>query len=332
MIVHLPLTGLRPAALQQRSRSEMKVILHCGAHRCATTSFQEYLRQNAEPLAGQGIGFWGPLRTRGGLFHGIQPGPVPVGGRNLVKRARGRVQLHLDQSRALGVQQLLVSDENMIGNMRENLRQGALYSGVGERMARFAQAFGAPLSDLALSIRSLDGYWTSALAYAVARGHRLPTDAQLQRLAQAPRSWRDVITDIAAATPGVRLHVLPFETFGARPEAALTALTGLPAPRSHARVRLNASLCLPDLRASLPAPQAAQLPEGSTRWRPFDEAQTAALREQYADDMMWLAAGADGLATLTDDPDKQAAGQNPRHTRLTRGRPDDTERRMARSG
>ena len=72
MIVPFPLTGLRPAALQQRSRSTMRVILHTGAHRCATTSFQEYMRQNAQPLARQGIGFWGPHRTRGGLFHGIQ--------------------------------------------------------------------------------------------------------------------------------------------------------------------------------------------------------------------------------------------------------------------
>ena len=77
MIVQFPTTGLRPAALQQRSRTTMKVILHTGAHRCATTSFQEYMRQNAQPLACQGIGFWGPYRTRGGaLFHGIQPGPA----------------------------------------------------------------------------------------------------------------------------------------------------------------------------------------------------------------------------------------------------------------
>lgn len=310
----------------------MKVILHTGAHRCATSSFQEYLRQNAEVLTPQGIDVWGPQRTRGGLFHGIQPGPAPVTGRDLVQRAHGRVQLHLEQSRDLGVQQLIVSDEDMLGNLRENLRLGTLYSGVGERMARFAQAFGSPLSDVVLSIRSLDGYWTSALTHMVIRGNRLPVAAQLQRLAQARRSWRDVITDIAAAMPGVRLHVLPFETFGARPEAALTALTGMPAPRTHARVRLNASPCLPDLRATLTPQDADQLPEGSTRWRPFDEAQTAALRELYADDMMWLAGGADGLATLVEDPDKLAAGLNPPRIDLTRGRPDDTERRMAGSG
>ncbi|MEX0303697.1 MAG: hypothetical protein AB3N24_14860, partial [Leisingera sp.] len=227
----------------------MKVILHTGAHRCATTSFQEYMRQNAQGLKKQGIGFWGPFRTRNGLFHGIQPGPARVTGRNLAQRARGRLQLQLSTCRDNGVHQLLVSEENMMGTIRENLRLGDLYGGVGERMARFSQAFGRTVTDVALSIRSLDSYWTSALCYAVARGHRVPSEAQLDRLAHAPRSWRDVITDLACAMPDARLHVLPFETFGTRPEAQLAALTGVEAPMTHARVRLNASLCLQDLKA-----------------------------------------------------------------------------------
>lgn len=332
MIVPFPLTGLRPAALHKRPRNAMKVILHTGAHRCATTSFQEYMRQNVPGLNRQGIGFWGPYRTRKGLFHGIQPGPAQVTGRDLVQRAQGRLQVRLAGCRERGISQLLVSEENMIGAVRQNLRLGDLYGGVGERMARYAQAFSGAVTDVALSIRSLDSYWTSGLAYAVARGHKMPTAGSLDRLAYSARSWRDVITDIVAAMPGVTLHVLPFETFGTRPEAALTALTGIKAPRAHARVRLNASLCLQDLRASLPPAAAADLPDGTGRWRPFSDAQTAALREAYADDMMWLAGGADGLAALAQDPDKQAAGTNPPRIALTRGRPDDKQRRMAGSG
>lgn len=332
MIQPFPLTGLRSAAPEQRPRRTMKLILHTGAHRCATTSFQEYLRQNAPALAPQGIAIWGPQRTRGGLFHGIQPVPAAATGRDRVQRAGGRLKLHLQACRGEGVEQLLISDENMLGTLRENLRVGTLYGGAGERMARFAEAFGGAVTDLALNIRSQESYWTSVLTYAVARGHPVPTAAQLARLAAARRSWRDVITDIACAMPGVRLQVLPFEGFGSRPEAQLAALTGVAAPRTHARVRLSTSLCLQDLRASLPAAAAACLPEGSGRWRPFSEVQAAALREAYADDILWLAGGADGTATLVQDPDKQAAGMNPPRTDLTRGRPDDEERRMAGSG
>lgn len=311
----------------------MQVCLHLGAHRCATTSFQEYLRQNAEELEKAGIGFWGPRRTRQGLLHGILPVASAVNSRDLSKRARGRLKMNLNQSRERGIRQLVISDENLIGSVRGNLRLGELYSGVGERMARYGEAFDGALTSVALNVRSLESYWTSALTYAVARGHRMPLPLQLQNLAQSPRSWRDVITDIACAMPGVDIKILPFETFGGRPELQLELLSDCEAPRTHARVRLNASLRLEDLRSHLFETAAGELPEGEGRWRPFDAAQSAALRETYADDLMWLAGGADGLAQLVQDPEQLAAGLNLPQNEVTRGRPHDKEdRRLAGSG
>jgi len=49
-------------------------------------------------------------------------------------------------------------------------------------------------------------------------------------------------------------------------------------------------------------PEPAELPsDGLGHWQPFTKDQTAALRETYADDLFWLTAGADGLAT----PDRE---------------------------
>ena len=71
----------------------MDIILHLGAHRAASTSFQTYLRGADAQLAGQGIGFWGPQRTRKGLFHDLPEQPSnSVRGR----RAAGRVALGED--------------------------------------------------------------------------------------------------------------------------------------------------------------------------------------------------------------------------------------------
>ena len=53
-----------------------------------------------------------------------------------------------------GVRKLLVSDENMIGTVRHNLRKRALYPAIGERMAYFAQAFDGRLKRVVLNIRS----------------------------------------------------------------------------------------------------------------------------------------------------------------------------------
>jgi hypothetical protein len=300
----------------------MDVILHIGAHRCATTSFQHYLRANGARLAEQGIGYWGPLRTRGGLLGGVMNNPCARG---------GRLRRNLSRRDALGFQMLLVSDENMLGYLRDNRLAAELYPGAGDRIARHAAAFGDRLRMVVLNLRALDGYWTSALGFGVMRGWGLPGRAVLDRLAGGARGWREVVTEIAHAAPQARLLVLPFEDFAGRPGAQLTAISGLPSPRDFARQRLNATPGLDRLRQMLPPGQAARLPSGDGRWTPFSVPQVALLRQRHADDMGWLTAGADGFARLIDGTDTKIAGLNPRR-HMTEGRRDDHQRQMAGAG
>ncbi|MFV0512671.1 MAG: hypothetical protein ACK5MY_03400 [Jhaorihella sp.] len=305
----------------------MEVILHVGAHRCATTTFQHYLRSNAAWLGARGIGFWGPRRTRGGLLRGVVPRPGPAPRRDLQARATGRVRMRLGVCAASGVETLLVSDENMLGFLRENRAGADLYPAAGERIARFAAAFGGRLGAVVLNVRALDLYWASALGYGAVRGFGLPGAAMLDRLAHGPRGWREVVGDIACAVPQTPVLVAPFERFAGRPEAQLAAITGRSAPLAHARERLNATPRLDGFRARLIPEDAARLPPGEGRWQPFTPAQAGALRERYADDLMWLGAGAGGLARLLPDgPCEQQAGINPQMT-MTRGRRDDQPNR-----
>lgn len=317
----------------RRIGKAMDVILHIGAHRCATTSFQNYLRRNGEYLRAQGLGFWGPWRTRTGMFRGIMPGPGVATGRDQHRCGVGRVQMHLTRSGELGLRSLLVSDENMLGTMRENLAVGELYCGAGERMARYARAFDGRITQVVLNIRSLDGYWASALGYGLTRGRGMPGLAMLDRLASNPRSWRDVIADVANALPDAQIRALPFETFAGRPGAQLAAIARIKAPKCHAHDCLNATPRLSRMREL--ARELAEdwnLPEGEGRWQPFSPRQVAAMCETYSDDLMWLAGGADGLARLMPEPDKKRAGTNPPRPDMTRGRTDDQqERRVARA-
>lgn len=313
----------------------MNIFLHIGAHRCATTSFQSYLRQNATRLTVQGTGFWGPLRTRGKLFAGVLPSAGDALRRNRQIRARGRVQIAISRAAESGLENLIVSDENVLGSVRANLRLCGLYDGVGERLARFNAAFDGKITQLALSVRALDTYWASGLGYSLTRGCNPPRPGVLTRITDSPRSWRDVITDVACAVPGARLIVLPHERFAGRPDAMFSAITGTAAPKDLMRQWRNATPLLPELRALLPKEQAGALPGGEGRWYPFDAEQAAILRERYADDILWLTGGADGLATLAHDPDTptKTAGPSPQDTYSTRGRPyDDEERRLAGTG
>jgi len=282
----------------------MKVILHIGAHRCATRSFQNYMTRKGDSLSQYGIASLGPERTRKGLLHGIRPGALSVTGRDPVQRARGRIALQLAALRDAGTAALVISDANMLGTLEQNLSLGQLYPGAGEHLSRLDHAFDGVVSDVMLTIRSPETFWASALSTRLEHALRMPNGRMLARIAEATRSWRDVIHDIYCALPGARIRVFAHEVFASQPEAQLSAVTGVACPPARGSFRLNACSRLPELRADLPERLAHLLPEGDGRWMPFSEAEAASLRESYYDDMMWLVGGADGLAELVEDPNK----------------------------
>lgn len=310
----------------------MDVILHVGAHRSGTTTFQQYMRDHSTNLETQSIGFWGPWRVRKSISVGLfRPRSSP----KATRKAEGRVQMHLARAQMSGVKQLLVSDENMIGSSRQCLCQTTLYPAIGERMARVSAAFGGQVKRVVMTIRAQDLWWASAAAYLVARGHAVPSAVQKDQIAQGVRTWRDVITDLACAVPDAELLIAPFEQNAGRPGNLLFAATGATAPTDVQGRWLNRS---PDAQAlrRLLAEQGAnisQVPDVTTRWQPFSPEQTTRMRENYADDLHWLIAGADGLATLTEDPTRQRAGPSLPAGHMTRGQEyDNGQGHMAHSG
>ncbi|WP_425443236.1 hypothetical protein [Thalassovita taeanensis] len=323
-------TATRPsfAAPGGKVRSVLDIILHIGAHRTASTSFQAYLRENAGRLLGQGVGYWGPLRTRRGVLTGIQPEPGQSAAQK--RRAVGRLHLRCTQAADAGVRQLLISDENMPGTPQGNIGSGGLYPAMGERMARFGVAFGGRVSRVVLSVRSQESYWASILAMSVARGHALPRRAKLEKIAQNPRRWREVITDLACAMPDVPLEIMPHETYAGLPERRLSRMLNgaIPTPRTHARLWLNRAPDLPHLREALRlrGENPAALQDGNGHWHPFDAAQVADLRSAYADDLTWLRAGADGLANLITETAPEKMGMTPHDSAMTRGQDHDRQK------
>lgn len=312
----------------------MDVLLHIGAHRSASTTFQAYMRSNAVVLADGGIGYWGPFRLRRKMFHGVIPNPKHGVGAAAFERARGRIGMHLEKSRERGVSKLVVSDENMIGTMRYNFASASLYPAAGERMSRFSAAFAGKINGITLQVRALDTYWPSAVAFCIPRGLRVPDAAKMARLAEQQRNWRDVITDIAAAFPGVKISVSSFERMASHPDQVVSALTGHRGPPSggiwrNARPPLQELLRLPLSASEREMLTASQL---GTHWCPFTESQRAELRERYADDLFWLQSGADGLASYLEEPKLAKTGITPQRSFMTRGQNNDGLQRLARPG
>ncbi|WP_432816992.1 hypothetical protein [Sulfitobacter sp. JB4-11] len=321
----------------QAGTALMDVTLHIGAHRTATTTFQHVMRQHLAALQERGIGVWGPERTRKSVFPGLFQNSTAPRKRNPALRAQGRARMLAARAAHQGLEQLLVSDENMLGSCVHNIRHRALYPAAGERMARVAAAFGGRVTRIVLSVRAQDLWWSSAMALAVERGHPIPTASRCAAICDSTRTWRDVITDIACAVPDAEICVTPFETFGNRPQAVLAAAIGgaLPHDGAHKVPLLNPSADLRALRARVAEqgddPDA--LPQGDGRWQPFTQEQAALLAEHYADDMHWLIAGADGLATLTEDTARTKAETHPHLGQMEKGHGyDDRQGHVAQSG
>lgn len=302
-------------------RKIMDVTLHIGAHRSATTTFQHYMHDNQVQLARQGIAFWGPPETRNGLFTGLMRAHDALGAIKQRRRVGGRVKMRLEQLRQQGNTHLIVSEENMMGTMPDNLRHNALYPAVKERMARVFDAFGGQINRVVLTIRAQDIWWASACAYMVANGRRVPNAAKCANLVAGSRTWRQVITDVARAMPGVPILVTPFEKCRGRPDLLLNVAADGQATACKDTRWLNRSASAGQLR-SLVAERGGntnRFSRAAERWQPFDTEQCAKLREDYADDLLWLMAGADGLAELILDPERVTTGADLHPDQMTRG-------------
>lgn len=284
----------------------MDIILHCGAHRCATTSFQRLLEANRSALEAANVAVWTPERLRGGLFGGVILPPdraTPLLDRRAALSA-ANIALERAALRQSGITRLVISEENFLGSVRFNLGKGLLYPDLADRLVRLRRALAAPWARIGLSIRRYDSYWSSALSFALATG-RLPSAcAPPAVLARQPRSWRDVIADLARIDPQAEIIVFPHEEFAPRPDLQLGQLIAQPLPfrpvglgqrcnRSPNAAQLRVIASMRSEAAQLPA-----IPDRPCRWMPFTAAERAVMALTYAADIDWLAGGAGGLARL----------------------------------
>ena len=112
------------AAFWQRLCLIMDIVLHLGAHRTGTTTFQAYLKDKTDILDQAGIAVWRPAHTRKGLFDGLIPNAMNKAWRkDMQRRAEGRVKMRLSDQESDGYHTTLISDENMLGSIQGNIRE-----------------------------------------------------------------------------------------------------------------------------------------------------------------------------------------------------------------
>lgn len=298
--------GVLPPVARKGLRVFLEVILHIGAHRTGTTSLQRALQQNRHNLKKNGVVVWGPRETRDGLFSGLLggAGQDDAAMQRLIDRNRGAIRMEMQRLKGQGMTTLLVSEENILGSMRTNLRSRFLYPGLQERLGRFSAVFGASLKRVGMAIRPYQDYWASALSYAIRAGHAPLCEDDLDRLVTQPRNWQRVIGEVAAACPQAKIAVWEFGHLIGRPQAQFRLLMGGQGWIKPMAERHNASPGREVLRALLiergdPA-AAAVIAPGDGAYRPFGDHHNAAFLAQYQTDLAWLRGRSTGEISFRD--------------------------------
>jgi len=277
---------------QSRLRGYLEVILHIGAHRTGTSSLQTALNRNKNNLTKNRVAYWGPGDTRGGLLSGLLGRSGTDHAKNLIARNQGAVAIEMDRLQDQGIATLLVSEENILGAMLDNLKSGLLYPGLTARLEAFSLLFGRKLVRVAVAIRPYGPYWASVLAYGIRTGRAPLDEAGLDRLVTQPRHWRQVITDVASAFPNAEIVVWDFDRLIGHPEQQYRLLTNGRGRINPMRRRCNATPDRASLRGLLTDrgqhDAATAIADGNGRYMPFGAHHLTAFDGQYRDDISWL--------------------------------------------
>jgi len=299
--------------------SALNIILHIGAHRTGTTSFQNMLRATASDLRDCGIVVWEPKHTRDGRFAGLicpQTQFTPQTQSKAMKSLTG-IQFELDRLDSAGVKTLLISEENMLGQMRCNLAAHRLYPDARFRLGQFSRVFRQRVSRVVMAVRAQDAAWRSTLSYGLSAGLDLVAGTDFDALAASKRRWQHVVADAGRAFASAKLAVWQFEALLAAPNAQLAAALGAvpPVPARQLQAQHNRS---PDARAlRMQATDrglwrmAKMIPDEPAKWQPFTSAQRAAFQAAYAKDLNWLQAQSGHSLEFYDNENGVCTQTNP---------------------
>lgn len=229
----------------------MKIHVHLGAHKTATTFIQSQLFDNRELLSRSGIGIAGIAAVRR-QFTGhfdrlswIDPVSRPVTRPYLGRQLEGL----LDRGKQAST--FILSDENLAGLISMNYWSGGLYRRAGARTKLLDQLLASHDTRFFLSIRRYPDYLTSSWLQLATRGRAPSFEKYLRAFPPASRGWSEIVEDIARACGPGRLTVWTYDWFRADPARVLSLLApGVPfsVPEQELRRDVLPSLTMKGLR------------------------------------------------------------------------------------
>jgi hypothetical protein len=195
----------------------MKILVHLGVHKTATTFIQSQLANNRAELAGKGYGvagIWVVRKRFTNLFDRLSFfDPV---WRFLTRPVlRRRLERIIGKNDA--VETFLLSDENLLGLISANYWRGALYPWAGMRVKILKTLFGAREAHYFLCIRRYPDYLTSSWLQMASKGKAPSFEKYLEKFPPEGRGWADIVSDIANVCGRENLTVWTYDWFSEDP-------------------------------------------------------------------------------------------------------------------
>lgn len=253
----------------------MRIVLHLGAHKTASTHLQLALGRAQAALAEQGVALFLPdaLRRNGlrlGDYLSMQPEDRSLA--STIRQALAQAARNADC--------LLITEENILGNAHQPamIRQARLYPSAQARLERLAGLLPDAPVTLALSTRQPGGFLTSAYSQRLMSGRIEDFETFRAGLDPAALSWHDLVARLHAAIPAAPMVLWRYEDYPAIAAPVLTHLLGEAPARA---VRPGPNRAHPGLTAPAHAALMAEAAALSAQGEGAIRERVRALRQQF---------------------------------------------------
>lgn len=227
------------------TRSPVTIAFHAGAHKTATTHLQTTIKRAGDPLAAEGVRFYGPEHFR--LPGRNLPALFGFHPRNPTDGSARSPQENLAALLRDG-HRLVISEENFIGALNSAAGRGLRnrYRPAPDRLAKLAAGLGHPV-EVFLAIRRPTNFTNSAYCQMLLGGHVKPVGVYLRRNPLSGVDWPDLVARIRATKGIGAVTVWRYEDYAALFPRILCAMLGEGPARHVPRVDrpINAGLSAP---------------------------------------------------------------------------------------
>jgi hypothetical protein len=202
----------------------IKIIIHAGAHKTASTHLQNRLLENENLVVKSGCSYLGPEKIRDQF--------------GTLWRALGRSDTPDEQKRKLaalaaGQPRLVISEENIIGGFKDLMNgpnRAILYPKAVERLARLAQLVAPNPLHIAMAVREPSSYYVSVYNQLLLSGRFQTWERFSKGLDPTAVKWSDILRPIAEIPGVAAVSIWRYEDYHRLLPQILNTLLGQPRP------------------------------------------------------------------------------------------------------